>query len=71
MDGFCTFGKYLECGIFAYGFARARCADCAHDYFVAFFCKVFPLDRRMLSSLTSRGIDYFVPIPQRQPCMGH
>ena len=28
--------KYLECGIFAHGFARARCDDCGHDYFVAF-----------------------------------
>ncbi len=34
-----AFGKYLECGIFAHGFARARCSDCAHDYFVAFSCK--------------------------------
>ena len=34
-----AFAKYLECGIFAYGFARARCADCGHDYFVAFSCK--------------------------------
>ena len=29
--------KYLECGIFAHGFACARCDDCGHDYFVAFF----------------------------------
>ena len=29
----------LECGIFAHGFARARCDDCGHDYFVAFSCK--------------------------------
>ena len=27
-----TFRKYLECGIFA----RARCNDCGHDYFVAY-----------------------------------
>ena len=31
--------KYLECGIFAHGFARARCDDCGHDYFVAFSCQ--------------------------------
>jgi Transposase zinc-binding domain len=31
--------KYLECGIFAHGFARARCVDSGHDYFVAFYCK--------------------------------
>jgi len=34
-----AFGKCLECGIFAHGFARARCDDCGHDYFVAFSCK--------------------------------
>ena len=31
-----AFAKYLECGIFAHGFERARCDDCGHDYFVAF-----------------------------------
>src|SRR5450830_986252 len=34
-----AFRKYLECGIFAHGFARARCDDCGHVYFVAFSCK--------------------------------
>ena len=34
-----AFRKYLECGIFAHGFASARCDDCGHDYFVAFSCK--------------------------------
>lgn len=34
-----TFRKYLECGIFAHGFARAWCDDCGHDYFVAYSCK--------------------------------
>lgn len=34
-----AFRKYLECGIFAHGFARTRCSDCGHDYFVAFYCK--------------------------------
>jgi len=31
-----AFRNYLECGIFAHGFARVRCDDCAHDYLVAF-----------------------------------
>jgi len=31
--------RYLECGILAYGFARARCPDCGHDFLVAFSCK--------------------------------
>jgi hypothetical protein len=34
-----TFRKYLKCGIFAHGFARAWCDDCGHDYFVAYSCK--------------------------------
>lgn len=34
-----AFRKFLECGIFAHGFARARCDDCGHAYFVAFSCK--------------------------------
>ena len=34
-----AFRRYLECGIFVHGFARARCDDCGHDYFVAFSCK--------------------------------
>jgi len=34
-----TFRKYLECGIFAHGFARVRCDDCGHDFLVAFSCK--------------------------------
>ena len=34
-----AFRKYLECGIFAHGFARDWCDDCGHDYFVAFSCK--------------------------------
>jgi anaerobic ribonucleoside-triphosphate reductase len=33
------FRRYLECGILAYGFARARCPDCGHDFLVAFSCK--------------------------------
>jgi hypothetical protein len=34
-----AFRKYLECGVFAHGFARARCGDCGHDFIVAFSCK--------------------------------
>jgi predicted Zn-ribbon and HTH transcriptional regulator len=26
-------------GILAHGFARARCADCGHDFIVAYSCK--------------------------------
>lgn len=34
-----AFRKYLECGIFVHGFARARCDDYGYDYFVVFSCK--------------------------------
>ena len=34
-----AFKKYLERGIFAHGFARARCEDCGHDFLVALSCK--------------------------------
>lgn len=30
------FRRYLECGILAHGFARARCAECGHDFLVAY-----------------------------------
>jgi len=32
--------RYLDCGIFANGFARVRCGECGHDFFVAFSCKL-------------------------------
>lgn len=34
-----AFRMYSECGIFCYGFARARRYDCGYDYFVAYSCK--------------------------------
>jgi hypothetical protein len=30
--------RYLECGILAYGFARAYCDECGHDFLIAFSC---------------------------------
>ena len=33
------FRRYLECGILAHGFARARCGACGHDFLIAFSCK--------------------------------
>ena len=30
--------RYLECGILAHGFARARCAECGYDFVVAYSC---------------------------------
>jgi hypothetical protein len=33
------FRGYLECGILAHGFARARCEDCGHERLIPFSCK--------------------------------
>ena len=30
------FRKYLECGILAHGFARARCAGCGYNFLIAY-----------------------------------
>ena len=30
---------YLQCGILAHGFARARCEQCGQDFLVAYSCK--------------------------------
>jgi hypothetical protein len=34
-----AFRNYLKCGILAHGFARVYCANCRHDFLVAFSCK--------------------------------
>lgn len=34
-----TVNKFLECGIPDYGFARVRCPNCRHEFYVAFSCK--------------------------------
>ncbi len=44
------FRRYLTCGILAHGFARARCANCGHDFLGAFACK----GRGVCSSCTTR-----------------
>lgn len=66
-----SFRKYLECGIFAHGFARARCDDCGHDYFVAFSCKgrgVCPScnTRRMVETAAHLTDHVFPRLPVRQ-----
>jgi len=32
------FRRYLDCGLFCRGFARARCAACGHDFLLAYSC---------------------------------
>ena len=66
-----AFATYLECGIFAHGFARARCEDCGHDYFVAFSCKgrgVCPscTTRRMVETAAHLNDHVFPRLPVRQ-----
>ncbi len=66
-----AFAKYLECGIFAHGFARARCGDCGHDCFVAFSCKgrgVCPsCNRRRMVETAAHLTDHVFPrLPVRQ-----
>jgi hypothetical protein len=66
-----AFRKYLECGIFAHGFARARCDDCGHNYFVAFSCKgrgVCPsCNTRRMAETTAHLTDHVFPrLPVRQ-----
>ena len=65
------FLRYLECGILANGFARARCADCGHDFIVAYSCK----SRAVCPSCTTRRMvetaahlaDHVIPrLPVRQ-----
>ena len=66
-----AFRRYLECGILAYGFARARCADCGHDFLVAFSCKGRGLcpscnARRMVETAAHLVDHVFPPLPVRQ-----
>lgn len=66
-----AFRKYLECGIFANGFARARCDDCGHDYFVAFSCKGGGVcrscnTRRMVETAAHLADHVFPRLPVRQ-----
>ena len=66
-----AFRKYLECGIFAHGFARVRCADCGADFLVAFSCKgraVCPScnTRRMVETAAHLTDHVFPHFPVRQ-----
>jgi hypothetical protein len=59
------------CGIFAHGFARARCDDCGHDFLVAFSCKgrgVCPFcnTRRMAERAAHLTGHVFPRLPVRQ-----
>jgi hypothetical protein len=62
---------YLQCGILAYGFARARCGQCGHDFLVAFSCKgraVCPsCNSRRMAETAAHLVDHVLPpLPVRQ-----
>lgn len=66
-----AFRKYLECGIFAHGFARVRCDDCGDDFLVAFSCKgrgVCPsCNTRRMAEAAAHLCDHVFPrLPVRQ-----
>jgi hypothetical protein len=66
-----TFRKYLECGIPAFGVARARCSACGYDFLVPFSCKTRGLcpscnTRRMVET-AAHLVDHVIPrVPMRQ-----
>ena len=65
------FRRYLDCGILAHGFARARCGDCGHDFLIAFSCKgrgVCPScnARRMVETAAHLTDHVLPPLPVRQ-----
>ena len=64
-------GNYLECGILACGFCRARCPACGHDFLVAFSCKgraVCPsCNARRMAETAAHLVDHvFPPLPVMQ-----
>jgi hypothetical protein len=63
--------RYLECGILAYGFARARCDGCGHDFLIAFSCKgrgICPsCNTRRMAETAAHLADHVLPrLPVRQ-----
>ncbi len=65
------FRKYLDCGILARGFARARCKDCGHDYLIAFSCKARgacpSCNIRRMVEIAAHLVDHVIPpVPVRQ-----
>jgi hypothetical protein len=66
-----AFRRYLECGILACGFARARCPDCGYDFLVAFSFKGRGLcpscNARRMAETAAHLVDHVIaPLPVRQ-----
>ena len=65
------FRKYLECGILAHGFARARCAGCGYNFLIAYSCKgrgICPsCNTRRMAETAAHLVDHVFPqVPVRQ-----
>jgi len=65
------FRAYLDCGIMARGFARARCAACGHDLLIAFSCSgrgACPsCSTRRMAETAAHLVDHVFPqVPARQ-----
>ena len=65
------FGRYLECGILAHGFARTFCEACQHDFLIAFSCRgrgVCPAcNARRMVETAAHLADHVMPrLPVRQ-----
>jgi hypothetical protein len=63
--------RFLECGILAHGFARARCDECGHDFLVAFSCKgrgICPsCNTQRMAETAAHLVDHVLPcLPVRQ-----
>jgi hypothetical protein len=66
-----AFREYLKCGLLAHGFARVYCANCQHDFMVAFSCKGRDLcpscaTRRMVE-VSAHLVDQVLPRVQHRP----
>jgi hypothetical protein len=63
--------KVLECGDLQHGFARVRCPDCAHEFFVAYSCRGRCLcpschQKRALQTALWVSQEVCAPVPHRQ-----
>ena len=64
-------GSFLKCGDIQEGFARVRCPDCTHEFFVAFSCRqrcMCPSCHQKRSLMTAIHIadDVCESVPHRQ-----
>lgn len=66
-----AFRKYLQCGIWAYGFARCRCPSCGYEYLLSFSCQIRGLcpscNAKYMAQTAAHLIDNVLPfVPFRQ-----